>query len=242
MPDFDNNQFQEERRQGFDQILALVATHLDQLQPKLILDISLMSPGHMQQSAQKEAWQLIYNGIQHLKEGAPQKQPGSMATALTKASLRSSALASTLGIKPPQFEPIFLPAAYTNGHDAAAFLSTWLLTSAETDFAKSRDIIEKKIVSDDMQAAFGFFDGIDPSLKDIFEEVKNGTGIDLPIVTPDKVNADDLGNFRRQMLTSFNMLSASYPACCKTLAAEIESLPPLSPSATKKPKSGKFDL
>lgn len=98
--------------------------------------------------AKRAAWQLFLQGISHLKNGAPDGGPGSMAEALAKTSLRSSALAASLGIRPPQFEQMPFPADFTDGAEAARFLCRELAKAARQDMGRSKDIITKKLFTE----------------------------------------------------------------------------------------------
>ena len=89
------------------------------------------SPETLRENPAFEVWSLFLNGIRHLKEGAPDRQPGSMTEALSRASLRASPFAAALGIRPPQFEPIYFTIDYTTGHEAALFLCRRLVEAAE---------------------------------------------------------------------------------------------------------------
>jgi hypothetical protein len=71
-----------------------------------------------------------------------------MAEALAKTSLRSSSLSASLGVPPPRFEQILLPADFTDGAEAARFLCRKLAEAARLDMPKSRDVITKKIFAE----------------------------------------------------------------------------------------------
>lgn len=113
--------------------------------PALVLVLHDLSPEQTQASVTHEVWHLLRSGILHLHSGAQGGGQGSMAGALSKISLRSSALAASLGIKPPQFEQLLYAADYTNGHEAALFYAERLINEGMGDMAKSRQIIAQKI-------------------------------------------------------------------------------------------------
>ena len=69
-----------------------------------------------------------------------------MTEALSQTSLRSSAFAAALGVKPPQFEPMYFSVDYKTGHEAALFFCRRLIEAAEGDLSKSRQIIQQKIL------------------------------------------------------------------------------------------------
>lgn len=134
--------FKQQRDTAFDAICA----HLDARRPAASLhDVAV--------NAEKDVWTLFLNGFLHLKNGAPDGQPGSMAEALARASLRSSPLAATLGVKPPQFEPIYFSVLYATGQEAALFLCTRLVEAAEGDFPKSRQLLQQRILAEKPTAA-----------------------------------------------------------------------------------------
>lgn len=99
-------------------------------------------------NAEKDVWTLLEAGVFHLQCGAPDGQPGTLAEALSRASLRAAPLAAALGVKPPQFEPILLPARPAAGDEAAGFLCRKLLDAAEEDFPKSRKVLQQKILAE----------------------------------------------------------------------------------------------
>lgn len=98
--------------------------------------------------AERAAWQLLLRGILHLKNGAPDGGAGSMAEALSRASLRSSPLAASLGIRPPQFEQMPFPADFTDGAEAARFLCRELAKAARQDLPRSKDLMTKRIFAE----------------------------------------------------------------------------------------------
>jgi len=223
-----NPGFEQERSQTFDCILALIEAKVQAAPPALITDIHSISPGAMKQGAETEAWQLLARGIRHLKDGAPGGQPGSMTGALSKTSLRSSSLAASLGIKPPQFEQMYFNVDYETGHAAAIFFCKRLTEAAEGDLSKSRQIIQQKIYSEKPFGAFGIMtDLADPELRDIFDAVRKSAGVapgNMP-APQDAVPQEGLAAMRKQMVTAFNMLVECYGEACKTLRAEVSNLP-----------------
>lgn len=240
-----NDRFAQERSQTFDRILEIIEAKAKATAPALITDIHSLSPGALQESAEKESWSLLAKGLRHLKDGAPGGQPGSMAGALSRSSLRNAALASSLGVKPPQFEQMYFQVDYSTGHEAALFYTKRLIEAAEGDFSKSRQIIQQKISSEKPFGAFGIMTDVDPELRDIFEAVRQSTGVDAgPKPDADAVPHKNLAAMRKQMMTSFNMLVDSYTEACKTLRQELENIPaPKPPQPPKQDKRGQsFDF
>lgn len=245
-----NGSFDQERKDSFAKIIEWVDAKAKAVTPALIIDIHAASPGAMQQSAEKEAWELLAKGLRHLKDGAPGGQAGSMAEALSRASLRSSALASSLGVKAPQFEQMYFNAEYANGHEAAVFYTKRLIEAAEGDFSKSKQIIQQKIYSEKPFGAFGIMTDVDPELRDIFDAVRKSTGVDAAgalrggEIDADAVPKRDLADMRKQMVTSFNMLVDAYGAACTILKAEVANIPaPAAPKPQRPQKGGQsFDF
>ncbi len=234
--------FQQERYLTLDSILGMIEKHTKAATPMLITDIHTLSPGALKQSADKEAWELMARGIRHLKDGAPGGNPGSMTEALSRASLRSSALATSLGVKAPQFEQMYFNVDYSTGHEAAIFYTKRLTEAAEGDSSKSRQIIQQKIYTEKPFGAFGIMTDMDPELRDIFDAVRQSTGVTPQQPAPKhNIPAEDINAMRKQMVTSFNMLVESYAEVCKTLHAEVASTPaPILPKPSNKGHS--FDL
>ena len=129
-------------------IIGVMDGHIATCKPALVLVLHDLSPEQTQQTAAFEVWHLLRSGILHLHSGAQGGLQGTMAGALSRISLRSCALAASLGIKPPQFEPLLYAADYTNGHEAALFYAQNLIDEGQSDMAKSRQIIAQKIQQD----------------------------------------------------------------------------------------------
>ncbi len=247
MTDQNNPRFQGDRYLTLRKVLEVVESQQSALTPALITNINLISPGSMQQSAEKEAWGLLAKGIRHLMDGAPGGAPGSMTEAISRASLRISSLASSVGVKPPQFEPLFFDIEYTNGHEAALFDCKRLIESVEGDMAKSRQIIQQKIQTEKPVGAFGIMTDIpDPELRDLFGKVAQSMGVKVdgmpaPKAPEDAVSQESLNAMRKQMVMSFNMLSDAYTDVCKQLAEQLPRIPePEQPQF--KSKGRNFDL
>src|SRR5262245_21133555 len=112
MVDNRDKNFYQHRDETFDKVIALVDAHVRAASPSLLLDFNEMSEEKLHAGAEKEVWSLFLQGIRHLKDGAPDHQPGSMTEALSRASLRSGAFAAALGVKPPQFEQMYFSVDY----------------------------------------------------------------------------------------------------------------------------------
>jgi hypothetical protein len=140
--------FYQHRDETFSRVIALIDRHIEAVTPSIQLSFNEMSPDKLQAGAEKEVWSLFLRGVRHLKDGAPAHQPGSMTEALSQASLRSSAFAAALGVKPPQFEQMYFSVDYTTGQEAALFFCRRLVEAAEGDLSKSRQIIQQKILAE----------------------------------------------------------------------------------------------
>ena len=148
MPVNDDAHFLQQREKTFDTVITILNERVRFTTPVVVLHTQEKSPETLRANAEKEVWSLFLNGIRHLKNGAPNERPGSMPEALSRTSLRASPFAAALGIRPPQFEPIYFTIDYTTGHEAVLFLCRRLIEGSESDFAKSRQIIQQKILTE----------------------------------------------------------------------------------------------
>ena len=189
--------FRQRRDEVFDRAIALIDGRIRAATPSILLHFDEISADAMQQSAEKEAWSLLRRGIQHLKNGAPDNQPGAITEALSCASLRSSSLAAALGVKPPQFEQIYFSVDYTTGGEAALFFCRRLIEAAEGDLSKSKQIISQKIMQEKPTRAFGAI-----------------------------ADEKDVSAMKRQMAFSFNVLAETYIHACRDFKSAIGSLVP----------------
>lgn len=128
-------------------VTGRIDARLEKDAPQIILSTADLARDSAETHALHQSWILLRSGIIHLKQGSPDGKPGTMATAISKSSLRSCAVASSVGVRPPVFEPILLPADFSNGHDAALFYCRYLADAVRQDIPKSRKIISQKILS-----------------------------------------------------------------------------------------------
>lgn len=210
MPENHDQTFQQTRSDTFDAIIALIDKRIQAASPALLLRYDEISEEDLRESAMRESWSLFLRGVRHLKNGAPGNQPGLMTEALSRMSLRSSALAASLGVKPPQFEPIYFSINYTAGDEAALFFCRRLTEAAAGDLPKSRQIIHQKMLQEKPAAAFG-----------------------------DITDPDSIRDLKRQMFFSFNVLSDIYGQACHDLSKMLSSMitprPPRVPGARPAP-------
>lgn len=136
-----------ERLAAFDRILELVASQTPK-RTSVISDITAVSIAQSREAALRESCRLLTDAIMHLRNGGQNSDGGLLTTALAKASLRSSALASSLGVLPPKYEQAVFVADHTSPHDEAVFLCKRLLEAAKGDIIKSRQLLGQKIFVD----------------------------------------------------------------------------------------------
>lgn len=214
MPENHDKTFQQARSDTFDAVIALIDKRIQAAIPALLLRYDEISETNLRENAEKESWSLFLRGVSHLKNGAPGNQPGSITEALSRMSLRSSTLAASIGIKPPQFEPLYFSVNYTAGDEAALFFCRRLIEAATGDLLKSRQIIHQKMMREKPDAAFG--DGAD------LENIKA---------------------LKRQMAFSFNVLADAYSHAChdfkETLSGMIAPRPRISRAPDSPPVTPK---
>jgi hypothetical protein len=148
MPAIHDDVFLRQRGEAFDRVIALLESRVKAATPSLLLQPENISPDSLRTTAEKESWSLFLRGVQHLKDGAPGGGPGAMTEALARTSLRASDLAAALGVRPPQFEPLYFNVDYTTGAEAVLFYCRRLAEAAAGDFPKSRQIIQQKILAE----------------------------------------------------------------------------------------------
>ncbi len=129
-------------QQSLKGLLSLIDSHVAQLPAAgLILSAANRSFTQAQHQADHESWVLLRAGVAHLYSGAPNNAMGSLTGALSKASLRGSALASGLGLQPPRFEQIKQLQPEQDAHAQAVFFVRRLTEALTVDTTKSRDLI-----------------------------------------------------------------------------------------------------
>jgi hypothetical protein len=189
--------FYQQRTDTFDKVIALIDEQIKAAAPAILLNFNEISADSLYQGARKEIWSLFLNGIRHLKNGAPDGQPGSMTEALSKISLRSSTFTAALGVKPPQFEQMYFTVNYTTGHEAALFFCRRLIEAAEGDLSKSTQIIRQKMAQETPASAFG-----------------------------GEAGKNDANAVKRQMVLSFNVLAETYGQACQEFKSSLSGLTP----------------
>jgi hypothetical protein len=213
--------YDHERKTTFDRVITLTEARLaDGMKPAILIDLHTLTPNPSKGAADREVWSLFRNGLIHLKEGGVNGQAGMITAALTKTSLRSTALASSLGVQPPHFEPLPHAVTYKTGYEEAVFFMTRLIEAAKGDLDKSRQMIRQKIRTADPSAAFGMLSPLDdPAMKKIFDA--SGGQPPLPMAT-----AEDITIMRRHMMMSLEFMSKTYVEACTQLQDDISGLTP----------------
>jgi hypothetical protein len=231
MTDSQNQNFIQQRTETYDKILKFVEAEGAKLQPKLILDLDSLSFDSIRQGAKKEAWGLLTKALQHLKNGAPHEQAGSMTGALSRLSLRSSSFAASMGVKVPQFEQLYFPVDYSSGQEAAVYLSRRLVEAAEGDVSKSKQLILGALLGEKFYGAFGVTPDVeDKGLKQIFETAQ---------MSLKNVDESQLSLVKRQAYLSFNTFAESYQQVCQEFKVGLDGI---SPAARPDPPARKFNL
>lgn len=236
---FKDDQYHLQRLTTYDSILSLIDARVNKLSSSLIIvDIRDIPADTISDASARESWTLIAQGLKHLKDGGPSGTPGMITSALTKSSLRSCALASSLGIKAPQFEPLPFEVNYKTGREEALFFATRLIDAVEGDISKSRQLIHQKIMTGNLTGFYGNTSELaDPVYKDIAQKIANEHHLKLP-VDGNITHRDEIA-VRQQMIMSLGDIVKSYTAACTELKADIAQLSAPTP---QKPRPKGQDL
>lgn len=238
-------EYARERNQTFDLLLGMVGERLAALP---VTFLSTPTAETAPQIAERESWQLISSAIQHLKEGGPVigkkdgeplRAPGLLTTAISKASLRHSSLAASLGIPVPRFEQMISSISHDDGHAEAYFLCRRLIEAASNDITKSEQMIRAKIAKaggDGLTAATG-----DAMLDKIFDAVKKG--LPSPLSTPEENILNDRAAFaiQEQMEKTCAALVSAHIKTCDLMLQDMDRLRGHRPSGPRN-KPGRYKL
>ena len=227
--------YRRNRNATFDVILGVIAEQMAAVPVTIALDVHSISPTSARNGAEKECWRLLESGVRHLKDGAPNEEPGTLAAALSKTTIRASAFATGLGVRPPQFEDVDYFQEFDSGREEAVFLTRRLIEAATADVAKSQKIIGARMSLTDAGGAFGAAPAIeDPELRAIFAAVKGA---------PSPVSTDDIAAMKKQTVLSFNALLHAFGETGEALKAALDVLPPTPKPATAPSHKGQaFDF
>lgn len=132
---------------AFGAMVEMIDRQIENLAPRMILQIDAAAPTLATQAATRECWQLWRAGILHFRDGGRGTQAGSLAGALEKSTLRSSGLAAGLGLASPRFRQVVHAVPSGNGHEEAVFLATRLIESALQDKDKSIALIRRALAT-----------------------------------------------------------------------------------------------
>lgn len=231
-PSFDPGQLVY--RETMDALIEIADRRIDRNVPVLITDLHDAGAALWTAGAERESWQLLKNGLQHLKEWAPGREPGSITTALTKASLRSSAMAASLGVLPPRFADVDYEKKPLEPKQEALFIADQLVTISMNNVRKSHDVIAKAITEDKVMAALGIDNA---ALKKLFQAVAGRRDIPPP---PEIVSKKDVESMQRQMHAQLKTLTDTYAEACKRMKAAIFYLPLTSQPLNQKPSAPDF--
>ena len=177
--------------------------------------------------AEREAWNLILQGFKHLRNGGPGGKPGMVSFAASKATLRNSALANSLGIKPPRFVEIPREVKYHTGHEEALLECQGMITDLHRDAPRSKKIIEKTLMNEDMAEAFGV-DATSPrDLRRLFKIVQKKTGIAPPKDAEDyrEKFQQDIRSLHGHIIYAFELLHKAYVQTCEELDTRLRHFP-----------------
>ena len=227
-------EYNKERDAAYDRILNLVQGHINALKLPVAGSLTTLSPSDARDAAERDVWSLFRAAIQHLKNGGQMNQPGLFSEAVSKASLRSTPMAMTLGVKPPKYEENYLMVEFDSGAAEAYWRSRRMLEAAAADADKSKQLMRAKLGFTGPLTVPDKPDVNDPELKGVFDAAQNSArskdGEDALIVA-----------IRRQAVLSFNLLCDVYVPQTAALKQEIADLfltPPPKPSL----KGQSFDL
>ncbi|MDD9901324.1 MAG: hypothetical protein OXT65_10125 [Alphaproteobacteria bacterium] len=237
-----NTAFARDRHATLGYLLQRIETHMSGLSVPLIVEADSAITVDM---ARHQAWQLVHNGIRHLRQGAPAGGPGDFAVALEKTSLRNSSLAAGLHVPAPVYERFMWPLDNKNGFKAALMDAQYLTEAAQADRQKSRDLIRAKILSSPpsvvapgsgLVAPFRKADedetptslqqrmADDPQLAAIMDALQRNKQIpsDMLDAVSGKAPVPDAQDaMRTRLLQDVEVLSAAYREVCNEFQAEL---------------------
>lgn len=217
----DKRAFAIERDRTYDAVLAVVSAQCARLpRPALLWGLQEFSSAGAREGAELACWQLYATGITHLKNGAPQGRPGSLAEAVARASVRNAPLAAGLGIRPPVYHMtagLEIPPQKTGRLEALFHIKRMIEASLE-DLGYSRRIISGGLAAHNPVEAFGVLPPPvgDPELERIARAAS--------MADNGGVNPADIAALRKQMVLSFNALMDAYVEAGTRLRRELDNL------------------
>ncbi|MDE1151708.1 MAG: hypothetical protein PW788_04145 [Micavibrio sp.] len=234
--------YRQERGDTFDRIIAVIDQRLKDTPFLLATDLHGLSPTSARYGAERECWQLLRSGINHLKNGAPNGEAGGIAGAVEKSAIRASAFASSMGVTPGKYEELDVASynSFATGRDEALYMVRSLIVSVTEDLPRSKQIIGAKMAMTDVSGAFGAAPTLDdPELRAIFAAVQKSSG------GPDAANdipKDSIAAMRKQTVVSFNALLHAYAEATAALTETLDTLPANKPRPKPSAKGQSFDF
>lgn len=228
------DEYSKQRNTAYDRILTLIQGHIDAL-PVGVSLITTLSPSDARDAATRDVWTLFRKGVQHLKNGGQLDSPGSFGEAISKASLRSTPMAATLGVKPPKFDEVYYhEIEFDSGAAEAVWRTNRMVEALEADAPKSQQMVRMKLGFTAPLKSPDKPEVNDPELKSVFDAAQKsataGAGEDAL-----------MASIRRQTVLTFNMMGDAYlplAAALKNEIADLFSAPPPKLS----PKGQSFDF
>lgn len=231
----EQEQYRKDRAAAYDGVIGIIGKHIESIPPVIALDINLVSPTAALQAARRDAWSQLLRGVKHLKDGGPQGQPGSFSSAVAMACLRGTPLATTLGVRPPNFIDTYFEMPHEGGAAEARYFCYALIGAVLHDAPASRKAIQHKIAAAGPVAAKEDLPAIaDPELARVF-------GAAMKSSAREDGGDEMVAALRRQTVLSLNMLFDAYTSVTAELKGEMKTFfspPPPKPQM----KSHSFDF
>ncbi len=225
-------QYEQERLAAYDRILALIQKNLDAVPALLTVSLTQIYPEDARDAATREVWNLLQNGIRHLKDGGQMNSGGSFAEAVAKASLRSSPMAATLGVHPPKYEEHYNSLQFDSGTAEAYWRSRRLLEAVADDATRSQAVMRNNLGFKKPLVAAAQ-DVSDPELSEVFGAARK---------TPPGGEDPLMAAVRRQTVLSFNLVSSLYVPLATQLKSDIGELFASPPPPKPLTKGQSFDF
>lgn len=229
---WEDDTFQKDYTNTCDALLNHIKQQQDALPVALVTSYQSLSHKDAEHSSKRNALDLFYNAIDHLKSGAPGGKPGLFSTAVEKASLRSSQLAASFGVRPPKYQDMPHVMTYKNGTEAACLYALRLIEAAEADMPKSTHALRQGMFETNAAPAFGH--GFEDDI--ITEDLKKMFKLSGMTEKEHPDPADTL-TLQRQNKLAYDALVKSYAEVCAELKQTIKDMIPEPPQTRRSPKT-----